>query len=224
MRMLSNCLLVVALIAFTSVATAQEKAKCTEGKCTASAKGECKDGKCPIATAMAKLPKMEFKVGTETTCCEKSAAAMAKKNNAAVSYVVGDKSFEKKEEAFAQLVDSTEKFVSKFTTPCKCDVSKVTSIAGKSCSCPVEAKERTELVTTAVKKVQMTYKVGEKTCSCPNEAAMLAEKSGAKKEFVVGKETTCCEMSARLALARAKYKAAVEALANAAKEKTEKDS
>ncbi len=51
------------------------------------------------------------------------------------------------------------------------------------------------------------------------EAATLAKSSGAKKEFVVAGEKTCCEMTARLNLARAKYKAAVEALATIGKAK-----
>ena len=38
---------------------------------------------------------------------------------------------------------------------------------------------------------------------------------GAEMKYVVGGEETCCEMTARLNVARAKYKAAVEALTKA---------
>ena len=36
--------------------------------CPAECSKECSKG-CPIEAAMAKLPKMTFKVGTEETCC-----------------------------------------------------------------------------------------------------------------------------------------------------------
>lgn len=178
-------------------------------------------GGCPVAAAMENLPKMTFKVGEEATCCNVAAEALAKKSDAPIQFVVGKTTFDNKEAAFTSLVEETESFVKEFMTPCKCEVSGQTSIAGKSCGCPVEAGKRAELVSTAAAKVTMSYAVGEKTCNCPVEAANLAKTSGAKKEFVVAGEKTCCEMTARLNLARAKYKAAVEALA-AAEKKTEK--
>lgn len=182
-------------------------------------KTECQ-GQCPVTKAMGDLPKMTYKVGEEVTCCSQSAAALAKKSEQPVHFVVGKKSFENKEAAYTSLVEQTESFVKEFITPCKCETSGVTKIAGKACNCPVEAGKTSELVKTAAAKVQMTFAVGEKTCNCPMEAAKLAKTSGAKKEFVVAGEKTCCEMTARLNLARAKYKAAVEALAAATK-KTE---
>jgi hypothetical protein len=61
--------------------------------------------------------------------------------------------------------------------------------------------------------VAMKYVVGEKSCECPVEAKEIAAQSGEKTIYVVNGEKTECEMTARLNLARAKYKAAVEALA-----------
>jgi len=62
--------------------------------------------------------------------------------------------------------------------------------------------------------VKVSFVVGDKTCHCPNEAKTLAKASGAKRLFVVGDEKTSCELtSRRLNLARAKYRAAVQALA-----------
>ena len=58
----------------------------------------------------------------------------------------------------------------------------------------------------------MSYKVGEEACSCPNQAAALAKSTGTEKLFVVGKESTCCSTDARIKLAHAKYKAAVQAV------------
>lgn len=192
-----------AVVAAFNVANAQEAAQ---------EKTECQ-GQCPIAKAMGELPKMTYKVGEEMTCCSESAAALAKKSEMPVHFVVGEKTYEAKEAAFTALVEQTETFVNDFITPCKCETSGVTKIAGKSCNCPVEAGNTAELVKAAANKVQMTYAVGEETCNCPMKAAEMAKASGAKKEFVVAGEKTCCEMTARLNLARAKYKAAVEALA-----------
>ena len=73
---------------------------------------------------------------------------------------------------------------------------------------------------STVKNVKMTYVVGEKSCECSHEAGALAKKSGEKMTYVVGEEKTCCNMTARLTLAKAKYTAAVKALV-AAEAKTE---
>lgn len=197
-----SLMLLLAVVATFNVAYGQEAAQ---------EKAECQ-GECPIATAMGNLPKMTYKVGEEATCCSESAAALAKKAEMPIHFVVGKETFEAKEAAFTSLVEQTEAYVKEFITPCKCEVSGTTKIAGKTCNCPVEAGSTAELVKTAAAKVQMTYAVGEKTCNCPMEASKLAKTSGAKKEFVVAGEKTCCEMTARLNLARAKYKAAVEAL------------
>ena len=176
-------------------------------------KTECKDGACPIATAMNELPKMTYKIGEESTCCSKSAAKLAEQHSLPIHYVVGETTFEQKEEAYTSLVTETETFVKDFITPCKCEVSGSTKIAGESCKCSVMAGQKAELVKGAVEKVNMNYLVGEKTCNCPHEADALAKSTKAEKFFIVGEEKTGCEKTARLNLARAKYKAAVQALA-----------
>lgn len=209
-------------VAFTFAQETTKTAQCKDGKCPATQckDGECQDGKCsdcPIAKAMEALPKMTYQVGEESTCCSKSAATLAKKHNKPIHFVVAKKTYDNEQKAFASLVETTESFVNEFVTPCKCDVSGVTKIAGEACNCPVQAGKHTELVKAAVGKVKMTYAVGEKTCSCPMEAAKLAKNTNAKKEFVVAGEKTCCEMTARLNLARAKYKAAVSAMVAAKK-------
>ena len=197
MRTLSKLFAVVALITIAAPALAQEAKQC------------------PIETAMGKLPTMTFKVGDKDACCPDAAAEMAKESGEKITFVVAGKKFEDKGKAFTSLVESTESFVNKFAEPCKCEVSGKTTIAGKTCDCPVEAGKRAEIVKTAMASVKMSYKVGDKTCNCPVEAATLASKSDAKKEFVVNNECTECEMTARLNLAHAKYKAAVQALAKA---------
>ncbi len=220
---MKQMMLALALISllFASYTMAQEK---SEGQCPATtatsiaSDDETKaKGQCPIEAALAKLPTIAYKVGDESACCSNSAAALAKKTGKPIEYVVADKSFDNDQAAFTSLVEQTEKFVSEFTTPSKCEVSGATSIAGKSCSCPVQAEQTVALVKNAADSIAMTYLVGEKSCDCPVEAKEIATQSGEKTIYVVNGEKTECEMTARLNLARAKYKAAVESLVKAEK-------
>jgi len=194
-------------------AMAAELAGSSEGKACCSGKESC-DGGCPISAAMASLPKMSYKVGEESTCCSHSAQSLAEKNNAPIHFVVAETSYTDKTEAMTALVEQTEAALAAYTTPCVCEKSGTTTIAGEKCSCPMKAASHTKLVQEAVQSVSLSYVVGEETCNCPMKAKELAA-GGAEMKYVVGGEETCCEMTARLNVARAKYKAAVEALTKA---------
>ena len=117
-------------------------------------KGECsgcdKEGQCPVSIAMAKLPKMTYRVGTTDTCCSESATKMAEEKKETLHYVVGESVFDEKSAAYTSLVEQTEAMVTKFVTPCKCETSGTTTIAGAACKCPVEAGKKTELVSTCL--------------------------------------------------------------------------
>ena len=130
-----------------------------------------------------------------------------------MKYVVGEKAYPTKQVATVALAEATEKYVAAFATPKTCAESGKTTVAGKELCCEVMATERATLAKKAMAKVNMTYLVGEKECHCPTEASTLAKSSGSEQLFVVAGEKTCCSATARLNLARAKYKAAVEALA-----------
>ncbi len=182
-------------------------------KACCSGKEAC-DGECPISAAMASLPKMSYKVGEESTCCSHSAQALAEKHSAPIHYVVAETSYTDKSEAMTALVEKTEAALAAYTTPCVCEASGTTTIAGEKCSCPIKAASHTKLVQEAVNSVSLSYVVGEEACNCPMKAKELAA-GGAEMKYVVGDEETCCEMTARLNVARAKYKAAVEALTKA---------
>lgn len=228
MKTVVNAVAVLALVVFSANVVAQEtsseassEAKCS--KCPAqstsvAAKATDETATCPVSAAMAKLPKMSYAVGEESTCCADSAKALAEKAKLPIKYVVGDKKFDDNEKAFVSLVEQTEAAVNKFVTPSTCEKSGTHSVAGKSSSCSVEAGKNAELVKAAVDKIQMTYVVGKETCTCAAMAGEKAEKSGEKVSFKVGdEEGTCCSMTARLNLAKAKYKAAVQALLAAEK-------
>ena len=184
-----------------------------EAACTA-----CKN--CPIQAAMDELPKFTFQVGKETTCCPDAAAKLAKEHDAPMKYVVGKKSFATKNVAMVALADATEKYVANFVKPHTCEESGKTTVAGKELCCEVMAGQRAKIAADAMAKVTMSYLVGEESCDCPTHATTLAKSSGKEKFFVVGKEKTCCSTTARLTLARAKYKAAIEALVKADAPKT----
>ena len=188
----------------------------TKGPASTECASECASAKgCPIELAMGKLPKLTYKIGKEETCCAASAAELAKKHDAPMKFVVAEKSFAKKGEAMLALATATEKFVADFTTTSECKTSGKFTVAGKELCCNVMAGQRAEMAKKAMSKVEMAYLVGEKECSCPTQAASLAKESGKDKLFVVAGEKTACSVTARLKLAQAKYKAAVEALAKA---------
>jgi len=162
---------------------------------------------------MGKLPKITFAVGDESLCCSEMAKAKSEEIGKPVLFVVEDEKFDSEDKAFVALVAHTEKFVNDFATPHTCSVSGNTTIAGETCGCSVKAGEIASKIKSAMSKVSMSYKVGDEECSCPTQAASLAKASGAAKKFVIdGEEETTCDITARLSLARAKYKAAVLAM------------
>ncbi len=209
-----------------------EGSKCEAGKCCQSGKCEgskCEAGKCcegskcsaacgaALANAKEKLPKLVYKIGSETTCCSESAAALAEKAKESIQFVVADKTYTCKNEAFTALVTETEKFVDSFVAVGKCEASGKSTVAGKSYDCCVEAGKNAELVQAAVKEVRVSYKVGDADACCAGSAAALAKKHNKPIKYVVNGEATECEMTSRLSLATAKYMAAVAALASAEK-------
>ena len=202
------------LMALALVSTgATLRAEDTKAKCDAV----CADatGTCSVTAGLAKLPQIAYLVGTKSLCCEESAKAVATESKAKVEYVVGTEKFDSSDKAFASLVTQTEKYVSAFATPSTCSVSGNTTIAGECLTCSVAAGEVASKVKKAMDTIAISYKVGDKSCNCPVEAKALAAAKNAKTLFVVEKEETECELTARLNLARAKYKAALIALAPA---------
>lgn len=171
---------------------------------------------CPVSAAMAKLPKMTYAVGTEKTCCSEQAKTLAEQHKAPIQYVVADKSYDCPTAAMTALVEETESFVAAFTSPKKCEVSGNTTIAGHAIACPVEAEKQTVLVSTAIENIKMEYEVAGVKANCSSCAATQAKEKSAPIEYVVGEQKTTCQLTARLNLAHAKYKAAVQSLVAAA--------
>lgn len=193
-------------------------AECTSACSTADkACGDCTGTDCqtcPVTAAMARLPKITYVVGEAKVCCPKAAAELTK-SGGEMKYLVGDQSFGCSNEAQRALVEATEKFVAAFAEPKKCAASGSITVAGNQFGCEQAAKQCSSIAQSAMDEVRMTYLVGEKSCCCPAEAKQLAETSGEPTVYVVAEEKTACDLSARLNLARAKYKAAVVALTRA---------
>ncbi len=223
----------IALVALTGFVLAGDKSKSTDAASSGCAASGCADSgcgsgkgcpatlaahgdkKCPVSLALALLPKISYAVGEEKTCCPKAAGDLAKKSGAEIHFVVAKKSFAKESDAKLALVKATEKYVSDFAKPKTCSVSGTTTIAGKKLGCEKAAAHTAKIVQTAINDVKFTYLVGDKKCHCPVEAKAVAKKTGKNTLYVVGEEKTGCSVTARLNLARAKYKSAIQALVKA---------
>jgi hypothetical protein len=197
----------------TAAGTACAGEACATTACGGACGKDCKD--CPITAAMAALPQMTYVVGEEKTDCPKAAAELAQKANAAIRYVVCDKSYDAESDAKLALVEATETFVAAYAEPKACQETGKVTVCGKELCCEHSASQTAAVAKAAMDKVAMTYLVGEKECSCPVEAEKLAKDTGEPTVFVVAGESTACNVTARLNLARAKYKAAVVAIMQA---------
>ena len=183
---------------------------------------ECEQ--CPIAKAMDSLPKLLYKIGDEMTSSPVEAGRMARKTKHKIEFAVADRVFADESAAFNALVDTTEKFVSDFAQPQKCEVSGKTQVAGKSLCCDEAAAEVARLAKKAMDDVKVTYLVGEESVCCPDAAQALAKKSGEKViPVVAGQKCGGCGTTTRLNIARAKYRAAMKALFAADQKNSERN-
>jgi hypothetical protein len=189
------------------------KTQCVEQCETAceSKQGDC-EGQCPVSVALQQLPKMTYAVGSEKTGCSEQAKQLSEQHNAPVHYVVADKEYQCGQSAMAALVDQTERFVNEFVSVRRCPASGTTFACGKSTSCSAQAEQWTSTIGQAVDKVKMCYVVDGQQTSCSASAEAQAQEKDAPVEYVVGDQKTTCPLSARLELARAKYRSAVQAM------------
>ncbi len=174
--------------------------------------GDC-EGQCPVSVALQRLPKMTYAVGSAKTGCSEQAKQLAEQHNAPVHYVVAEKQYQCCQSAMAALVDQTERFVNQFVSVRRCPASGTTFVCGKSTSCSAEAQQWTSAIGQAVDQVKMCYVVDGQQTSCSASAEALAREKDAPVEYVVGDQKTTCPLSARLELAVAKYKSAVQVMA-----------
>lgn len=200
---------------------AGDKAGGCAKKCPFDKAGSTPEG--PAEAILASMPSMKYRVGTADMCCAKTAEETAAKAGATIQYVVADKAFESKTEATVALAAILESEVDKLQT-------MQFSAGGKCSRCPIEAKELAKqahtqiayrvggfdyseqtkaekvvkLVADAVGEIKMSYKVGDASFCCDKMAGAKAKETSKPMTFVVGKDETCCQSTARLMLAQAK--------------------
>lgn len=156
-------------------AMAGDKATCAKS-CAEKAKAA---GQCSGA------PKMVYKVGDESTCCDKTAAEMAKKAGKPIVYVVAGKEYNDKGEAMTAWRDALETYVDGMTTV-------RFAVGGETMSCPMAAesaaKEKNAKVQYRV--ASMTFENKEDAEKAAKAAAEAAE-AVSMKMVVDGKEVAC---------------------------------
>ena len=208
-------------------------APCGSHAALTKSKGGCKVTE-KVNTVLASMPSMKFKIGSETTSCCQSAAALAKKHNKPIEYVVGDKAFKTEGEATLHLASLVEKQVEDMkvvhyvaggtdyhcpktaAAEAKKARAKLTyRVGGVDFTNQAKAEKASVLASEKLGEVKMSYKVGKNSFCCDRMAGVKAKETGKNTLYVVGEEKTGCSVTARLNLARAKYKAAIQALVKA---------
>lgn len=215
-------------------------ASCQDKTATAKAEGDCakscgdKAGCCAKSYAM--LPAMKYKVGDATVECPDKAKELAKGDAKAIKFVVGDKSFDDAVAATKALTSAYESFATEATT--------VKYAVGEKCvACPMSAgelakkenkkmayrlaaydfasedaaKKAVASAKEAAGKVELKTMVGDKCVACPVEAKELATKEHKTVQYVVGESKTCCDVEAKMNLAKARALATLAAIEKASK-------
>jgi hypothetical protein len=216
-----------------AVATASQDKSKAEGDCAKS----CGDkAGCCAKSYAAMLPAMKYRVGDATVECPDKAKELAKGDAKAIKFVVADKSFDDVVAAEKALTSAYETFTTEATT--------VKYAVGDKCvGCPMSAgelakkenkkmayrlasydfasedaaKKAVASAKEAAGKVEMKTMVGDKCVGCPVEAKELASKEHKKVEYVVGESKTCCDVEAKMNLAKARALATLAALEKASK-------
>jgi bacterioferritin-associated ferredoxin len=175
---------------------------------------------------------MSYRVGEKSVGCSQAAKALAQEAGVPVRFAVADRVFDEQSDAVTALTSLLEERLSEMKT--------VQYVAGGKCGkCPVTAKKlakesNTELayrvagfdtfdkvkadeaanaVDEAMAGVLLSYKVGDAKFCCDKMAGTKVKETGKSMTFVVGDEETSCATTAKLMLAQAKARSAVEAAA-----------
>ena len=185
-----------------------------------------------VQAVLASMPTMKYRVGTETTGCVETAAAMAEKAGTKLEYVVGEETTSDQGEAIARLAAMIEKEAEtlqtmQFVAGGKASLCPMTAkTLAKETDSPItyriggtdfETKEHAERaaqrIQTTLASLKMEYKVDGKVYGCSKTAGAKCKESGAMMTYVIGDEETRCEKTAQLKLAEAKVRAIAEAAA-----------
>lgn len=181
---------------FTSVRTMEE----CMAECAGSSGSACSDS----AKASCDATKVSADAAAKSACCEKT-------KDTGVTGATGDAQVALKSDA---------KGGAKVTTggECRSNDSKATNakavfcVAGQCFDSKDKAVKAAQVVTVAIKDVNLGYRVGSKNFYCDKMAGDEAAKTSQQIVFVVGENTTQCKVTARITLAKARLAAAAKAL------------
>jgi len=110
----------------------------------------------------------------------------------------------------ADMKDRPGTFVATGESSCSKDKGAKFMVAGRMFDTMEEAQKAREVVLAAIKPVSMKYVVDGKEVDCSSKVCPKAKADG-KVTFVVKNEKMTCESSARMALVKAQYEAAMAA-------------
>jgi hypothetical protein len=196
----------------TCTEKAAASATCTEKTAIAAKCCAVKGG----PTCVEGMPKMGYRVGDKTvTCPDEARKLMSENKDAAISFVVGDKSYSDQAEAtkaYGALLDSYLKdMLTVREIAASGDKPVRYELAGFTYDCREKAEKAAAAARTAAEQVTMNYRVAGKTFHCPDEAKK-AVNGDAQIEYVVGESVSTCNVRAGVDLARARIAAAMKAL------------
>lgn len=215
-------------------AKAKGKSSCGHAK-SVSASASAGTGDSRVDAILASLPKVTYRVGDETTCCEKTAEKMAEKSGKPLHYVIGDEVLDSHCAAEVRLAELLEKELEQLASlqfavgeeavHCPVTARKLAAknggklayrVAGVDFEDQTRADQAVKLVANALDEVKISYKVGDDTFCCDKMAGMKAKATGKPMSFVVAGEETTCEKHAKMLLMQAKARAAIQAAASTA--------
>lgn len=211
------------------------QATCSKGDGkTCCQSGQAKTAGC--CSDKAGMPVMMYQVGTEKMACPKKASEVAKGDEKAIKFVVADKVYDNKAEAVTAYTSALETYSKdamsvKFAVGDKCVACPMTAgemakkegkamkyrLASFDFASEEAAKKAAAAAKEAADKIEMKTMVGDKAMHCSAEAKEAAAKENKKVEYVVGQTKSCCDVEARMNLARARAEAVYAALEKAAK-------
>jgi hypothetical protein len=205
-------------------AQAAEGRSCTPNKLCPTGSGELGGGTCTI-------PAMLIKVGDQTAQCCEEARELAQGDESKIRYVVGEKTFVKKEEALSAYAELLDEYFHELTSVRYC-------VGENKMQCPASAeeaarkaggkvefalagfrfasKEAAEKAAAEAREAAAQLKIkrvvaGKEYC-CATMARQAAEKNNCQVEYIVGETKTCGSEVAEIALRRARIMAAAEVL------------
>jgi len=198
----------------------------------ASCSQPCTGEKTSGVSLVSYMPKMGYEVNGECIPCPKSAAAMAKKSNDHVQYVVNEVSYDSKAEAMAAHAKQLETFMM--------DLVRIQyAVDGECVPCPDKAQEMASscsskqmqykvgpavfdnaedairasiMAYNAAQKVHMEYAAGDTVTQCSTSAKDMAKKAGCSVEYVVNGQRTPCSKTAGYLKTVASVESALKAL------------